>query len=183
MNDEKMLLSDQQIYEKIDQLADKICQEFSGKDDPDFALIGIQVRGVLFAERLKKSIEKNHGISPEMGTLDINMYRDDIGMKDKLPVIHETDIPFDLNDRNIILVDDVLATGRTIRAALDALTGFGRPGLIRLAVLVDRDAREFPIRADYAGAILKDQDGHRVKVCWKEINERDCVLEVEWKNK
>lgn len=183
MNDEKMLLNDQQIYEIIDQLADKICQEFPGKGDADFALIGIQVRGVLFAERLKRSIEKNHGFTPEMGTLDINMYRDDIGMKDKLPVIHETDIPFDLNGRDIILVDDVLATGRTIRAALDALTGFGRPGLIRLAVLVDRDAREFPIRADYAGAILKDKDDRRVKVCWQEINNRDCVLEVEWNKK
>ena len=183
MDNEKMLLSDQQMYEIIDQLADKICQEFPAGEDSDFALIGIQVRGVLFAERLKKSIEKKHGFTPETGTLDINMYRDDIGIKDKLPVIHETDIPFDLNGRDIILVDDVLASGRTIRAALDALTGFGRPGLIRLAVLVDRDAREFPIRADYAGATLKDQAGHRVKVCWQEINDRDCVLEVEWNNK
>jgi pyrimidine operon attenuation protein / uracil phosphoribosyltransferase len=178
MADDKLLLNGAEMNAIIDKLADEISNEFSEKSD--YALIGIQLRGVLFAERLVNLIEKKSGFRPEMGSLDINMYRDDIGMKDGLPVIRETDIPFDINDKDVILVDDVLATGRTIRAALDALTDYGRPGLIRLAVMVDRDNREFPIRADYAGTILKGGGSRRVNICWQEIHGEDCVKEVEW---
>ena len=175
MDEEKLLLNAQQMNEIIDKLAADISNEFKG--DSDYALIGIQLRGVLFAERLINLIEEKSGFRPEMGTLDINMYRDDIGMKDHLPVIRETDIPFDLNGKDVILVDDVLATGRTIRAALDALTDYGRPGLIRLAVMVDRDNREFPIRADYAGKIFRGRGDRRVNISWEEVHGEDCVRE------
>ncbi len=180
MDSEKLLLTGEQMNSIIDNLASEISREF--KNNTDYALIGIQLRGVLFAERLIGLIEKKSGYRPELGTLDINMYRDDIGMKERLPIIRETDIPFDINDKDVILVDDVLATGRTIRAALDALTDYGRPGLIRLAVMVDRDSREFPIQADYAGTILRGGGNRRVNICWREVDGEDRIMEMDWKS-
>ncbi len=129
-------------------LAEQIGRHFSVSGS-DFALVGIHQMGVELARLLCQEIAGISGKTPEYGELDITMYRDDIGTRNMLPRIHETIIPFDVNGKEIILVDDVLSTGRTIRAALDALTDYGRPGLIRLAVLVDRGEPEFPIRADF----------------------------------
>jgi pyrimidine operon attenuation protein/uracil phosphoribosyltransferase len=109
------------------------------------------------------------------------MYRDDIGMRNSLPVINETKIPFDVNSVPVILVDDVLSTGRTIRAALDAVTDYGRPPLIRLAVLVDRGNHEFPISADYAGVAVKVGEGKKVIVEFAEAEGTDGIYEIEWK--
>jgi len=130
-------------------------------------LIGIQTNGVPLARRLAAEIEKKTGRSPQVGTLDISMYRDDIGKRLNLGKVHATEITFDIDDVPVILVDDVLHTGRTIRAALDAITDYGRPSSIKLAVLVDRGGYEFPIRADYAGASIDAGNDDFVMVSWE----------------
>ena len=108
------------------------------------------------------------------------MYRDDIGNRDRLPLIKETIIPFDVNNQNIILVDDVLSTGRTIRAALDALTDYGRPGLIRLAVLVDRGEPEFPIRADFVGTQIQLPQDYKILVNFDEDDSKTGIFAAQW---
>ena len=143
------LFDAEQMMAKVRELAGQIAAQFPETDKP-LALVGIHQVGVPLARLLHDELVKL-GRKSEFGMLDITMYRDDIGTRNLLPLIHETVISFDVNDRVIILVDDVLSTGRTIRAALDALTDYGRPGLIRLAVLVDRGEPEFPIRADFVG--------------------------------
>jgi pyrimidine operon attenuation protein/uracil phosphoribosyltransferase len=115
------------------------------------ALIGIQRRGVPLARRLAEHIEKVEGAEIPVGSLDITFYRDDLSLVSEHPVLNGTDIPFGITDRNVVLVDDVLFTGRTVRAALDALMDGGRPCSIQLAVLIDRGHRELPIRADFVG--------------------------------
>ncbi len=145
----------------------------------DLAFIGIQRHGVEFARRVAAEIGSASSVSIPVGALDINMYRDDIGMRKSLLAINETIIPFDINNRAIILADDVLQSGRTIRAALDAITDYGRPALIRLTVLIDRGLREFPIQADYVGARLDVPAERRVKVKWLEIDGEDAVCSIE----
>src|SRR6185436_15039168 len=117
----------------------------------DLAFVGVRTRGVPIARRLARSVSEIGSVDPPVGTLDITLYRDDL-MRHAVgpqPVVHRTDIPFSIDDRRILLVDDVLYTGRTVRAALDALIDFGRPRSIQLIVLVDRGHRELPIKADY----------------------------------
>ena len=130
---------------------------------PSLVVVGLQTGGVPLAERLVDNLEEIEGVRPELGVLDVAFYRDDIGMR---PVIPEapTAIPFDLGDRIVVLVDDVLFTGRTIRAALDALTDFGRPRAVQLAVMVDRGHRELPIRPDYVGKNLPTRRDELVDV-------------------
>ena len=130
-------------------------------------MIGIQANGEPLARRLAAKIDETSELSPTVGSLDITMYRDDIGKRLNLGAIHPTDIPFDIDDVPVILVDDVLHTGRTIRAALDAITDYGRPSLIKLAVLVDRGGYEFPIRADYVGMSSKAAPEGFVRVSWE----------------
>jgi pyrimidine operon attenuation protein/uracil phosphoribosyltransferase len=115
------------------------------------ALVGIQRRGVPLARRIADAIEEHEHVRPPVGALDITFYRDDLSLVAQQPVVKGTDLPFDLNGLTVVLVDDVLYTGRTIRAAMDALVDFGRPQAIRLAVLIDRGHRELPIRADHVG--------------------------------
>jgi pyrimidine operon attenuation protein/uracil phosphoribosyltransferase len=164
----------------IKGVAGAIRSEFLVPGASELALIGIQTHGVVLARRIAAELKERTGFEPPVGSLDISMYRDDIGMRKCLPTIHETVIPFDINRRAIILVDDVLQTGRTIRAALDALTDYGRPSKIRLAVLVDRDMREFPIRADYAGARLDVPASSKISVKLRESDEADAVYAVEF---
>ena len=144
----------------------------------DLAVVGIQNRGVPVAKRILSALAKIAKISQDsvpFGTLDITLYRDDLDdFGADMPVIKDTEIPFDISRKNIILVDDVLYTGRTVRAALDVLTDFGRPKCIQLAVLVDRGHRELPIEAGYAG-VRKVIDG-KVKVECKEIDGKDQVI-------
>jgi pyrimidine operon attenuation protein/uracil phosphoribosyltransferase len=138
----------------IDGIAEMLAVDIKHDHIKDVALIGIQLRGVPLARRIAGKLNQTLNGGVQTGALDISMYRDDIGKRRKLTDIHETDIPFDIDDKSIILVDDILHTGRTIRAALDAITDYGRPKLIRLAVLIDRGGREFPISADYTGTKL-----------------------------
>jgi pyrimidine operon attenuation protein/uracil phosphoribosyltransferase len=143
----------------------------------ELALIGIRTRGVPLARRLASEIHGINGYDVPTGVLDITLYRDDL-MRHAIgtqPVVRSTDIPFSIDDRRILLVDDVLYTGRTIRAALDALIEFGRPRAIQLVVLVDRGHRELPIKADYVGKNLPTSSSESVQVHLSEVDGRDEV--------
>jgi pyrimidine operon attenuation protein/uracil phosphoribosyltransferase len=138
-------------------------------------LVGIQRRGVPLARRIAGAIAEHEGVELAVGALDITFYRDDLSLVAQQPVVKGTDIPFDLNGRTVVLVDDVLYTGRTIRAAMDALVDFGRPQAIRLAVLVDRGHRELPIRADHVGKNVPTSREEIVHVLLEEIDGEDAV--------
>lgn len=139
------------------------------------ALIGIHTRGVFLARRLQSLIRQTRNIDIPCGAVDINLYRDDWTRSSLNPVVRKTDIAFDVDDRRIILVDDVLYTGRTIRAAMDALMDFGRPARIELAVLVDRGHRELPIQANYTGIHIQTDPGEAVNVLLTECDDADRV--------
>ncbi|HEU4572446.1 MAG TPA: bifunctional pyr operon transcriptional regulator/uracil phosphoribosyltransferase PyrR [Candidatus Limnocylindrales bacterium] len=139
------------------------------------ALVGIQRRGVPLAGRIADAIAEHEGVRVPVGALDITFYRDDLSLVAQQPVVKGTDLPFDLNGSTVVLVDDVLYTGRTIRAAMDALVDFGRPQAIRLAVLVDRGHRELPIRADHVGKNVPTSREEMVKVHIAEIDGEDGV--------
>ena len=130
----------------------------------DICLIGIQRRGVALAKMLAKKIEDNENEKVDVGILDITFYRDDLSMLDEHPILNGTDIPFSIQDKKVILVDDVLYTGRTCRAAIDAVMDLGRPKEIQLAVLIDRGHRELPMHADYVGKNLPTSKKEVVKV-------------------
>ena len=140
----------------------------------DLILIGIRTRGIHLAERLRDKIRGIEGSDVALGILDITMYRDDI-FKLKSPVVKKTEIPFDLNNRTIVLIDDVLHTGRTIRAAIDAIMDLGRPQKIQLAVLVDRGERELPIHPDYAGITYIAHADEEILVRMREVDGKDSV--------
>jgi pyrimidine operon attenuation protein/uracil phosphoribosyltransferase len=142
-------------------------------------LVGIADRGDHLALRLSREISKIEGRDVPVGVLDITFYRDDIGLTSEAPQVHETRIPFDITGRTVVLVDDVLFTGRTIRAAMDALTDLGRPRRIRLAVLVDRGHRELPIRADFVGKNVPTQLGDDVRVMVTEVDGEDGAVVEE----
>lgn len=141
----KLVLDAPSIERAVTRMAHEILEK--NKDTGDLALVGIQTRGVVLANRLQQKI----GTQVPLGVLDINLYRDDLTRIADQPVIRKTEIGFDLTGKTVVLVDDVLFTGRTIRSALDALIDFGRPKRIELAVLIDRGHRELPIRADFVG--------------------------------
>jgi pyrimidine operon attenuation protein / uracil phosphoribosyltransferase len=142
-------------------------------------LVGIADRGDHLAFRLSHEIAKIEGAEVPVGALDITFYRDDIGLTAEAPEVHETRIPFDVSGRTVVLVDDVLYTGRTIRAAMDALMDLGRPRRIRLAVLVDRGHRELPIRADFVGKNVPTRLGDEVRVMVTEVDGEDGAVVQE----
>ena len=179
MDNSKQLYDAAGMDEAIRQIAGRIAADFAG-DPRGIALVGIQQMGVPLAEKLCSALTEA-GVKPEFGKLDITMYRDDFGTRDILPMINETRIPFAVDDKVIILVDDVLSSGRTIRAALDAVTDFGRPGLIRLAVLVDRGEPEFPIRADYVGFKVSLPVERKVKVRFEAADGMPAgIFDIKW---
>ena len=142
-------------------------------------MIGIYNRGINLANRLAKLIEKIEGVAPPIGSLDITLYRDDLSVIGPQPVIKETHLDIPLDDKSVILVDDVLYTGRTIRAALDAIMDFGRPKKISLAVLIDRGSRELPIRPDFIGKNVPASLKEIIEVRIKEVDGEDAVLIME----
>ena len=148
------------------------------KDAPAIAIVGIQSRGVPLATRIAAVLRKSTGKKIDVGSLDITLYRDDLSTVGTRPVLKATNIPFSIDGRTVILVDDVLFTGRTIRAALDELVDFGRPSRIALAVLIDRGHRELPIQADYVGKTVKTRRTDMVDVRLTEIDSRDEVVLV-----
>jgi pyrimidine operon attenuation protein/uracil phosphoribosyltransferase len=145
----------------------------------DSVLIGIKNRGAYIAQRLAEKIKDIVGKSPLVGALDITLYRDDLTQVAEQPIVHATEISFDIDNKRVILVDDVLFTGRTIRCALDALIDFGRPGKIQLAVLIDRGHRELPIRADYVGKNVPTSVKESVEVRLAESDGKDEVVICE----
>jgi pyrimidine operon attenuation protein/uracil phosphoribosyltransferase len=142
-------------------------------------LVGIRNRGVYLAKRLAACIKNIEGADILTGALDITLYRDDLALASGQPLVRKTEIDFDINGKSLVLVDDVLYTGRTIRAALDALVDFGRPKSIQLAVLVDRGHRELPIRADYAGKNIPTSKDETVEVRLEETDSVDEVVIIE----
>lgn len=144
-----------------------------------FALIGMQSRGVHLAARIRKIIQEVDGIDVPLGILDATMYRDDFRMRFKQPVVRETKIDFDIDGRDIVLVDDVLFTGRTTRAGLDALTDLGRPSSVHFLVLIDRGLRELPIKADFVGRRVPTLANEEVRVRLLEMDDHEGVWLVE----
>jgi pyrimidine operon attenuation protein / uracil phosphoribosyltransferase len=167
--------------EKIDRSLTRIAHEIleRHRDVEKLVLVGIRTRGVPISRRLQKKIAAIEGTELPLGILDINLYRDDITSVGPSAILKETIIHFPIDDRKVILADDVLFTGRTIRAALDGLMDFGRPRSIELAVLVDRGHRELPIRADYVGKNVPTSLEEMVQVLLKEEDGRDEVLLVK----
>ena len=168
------LLSQKGISRAITRIAHEILEKNSGADS--LVIIGILTRGADLAKRIAGKIKEVEGVDVPVGLLDINLYRDDVHSKLDQPIIQRTEIHFDIVDRNVILVDDVLFTGRTIRAALDALVDFGRARSIQLAVLIDRGHRELPIRPDYVGKNIPTSKDDRVMVRLDERDGKDVVV-------
>lgn len=166
---EKTLIMDEQaIRRALIRVAHEIIEKNKGVGK--VVLVGIRTRGVPLAERLAAEIEKIENVKVPVGILDITLYRDDLSTLGYQPIVHQTEIPVDISDKKIILVDDVLYTGRTVRSALDAVIDIGRPELIQLAVLVDRGHRELPIRADYVG---KNVPTSRREIVSVQLNDTD----------
>lgn len=161
------------VRRAIDRIAHEILERNAGVKE--LRLIGIRTRGAPLAERIAEAIQRIEGVSVPVGYLDISFYRDDFQDSRAQPVIQKTEILFDINGKTVVLVDDVLYTGRTIRAALDALIDLGRPRAIQLAVLIDRGHRELPIRADYVGKNLPTAPGEQVVVSLRELDGADSV--------
>lgn len=170
----KELLNKKDIERIISRIAHEIIEKNKGTDG--LCLIGIQRGGVHLAKRIASKIREVESINLPFGSLDISLYRDDINMNKPRPVLRRTDIPFDISGKRIILVDDVLFTGRSIRSAMDALMDLGRPSQIQLAVLVDRGHRELPIRADYVGKNIPTAKTENIEVCLEEEGAEDRVV-------
>jgi pyrimidine operon attenuation protein / uracil phosphoribosyltransferase len=174
---EKVLVDSDQLRRTVARIAHEIVERHG--DPGHLALVGIHTRGVPLAARLARLIGEFAGTEPAFGTVDIALYRDDVGLDNRrgaLPVVGDTVLDFDVSDRTVVLVDDVLYTGRTIRAAIDAIFDYGRPPLVQLAVLVDRGHRELPIRPDYVGKNLPTSHSQRVTVHLEEIDGADEVV-------
>ncbi|MFH1689027.1 MAG: bifunctional pyr operon transcriptional regulator/uracil phosphoribosyltransferase PyrR [Candidatus Eisenbacteria bacterium] len=161
------------IRRAITRIAHEILERNGGVDA--LAVVGIQTRGAFLARRIANEIKGIEDVSVPVGILDITLYRDDLQTVADQPVVNESDIPFDIQGKTLILVDDVLYTGRTVRAALDEIVDFGRPKSVQLAVVVDRGHRELPIRADYVGKNVPTSDSESVAV---RITEKDGADEV-----
>jgi len=161
----------------ITRLAHEIIERNRGTER--LAFVGMQTRGVYLAQRLARKVEEIEGTGLPVGVLDTTMYRDDFRTALKQPQVRVTEIPFDLYNMNVVLVDDVLYTGRSVRAALDALMDLGRPKRIQLAVLVDRGHRELPIKPDFVGRNVPTSINEEVRVRMTEIDSEDAVLLVE----
>ncbi len=176
-NEKACLIDEQGMQRTIQRLAHEILEWNRGVEK--LAIIGIQTRGVYLAERIAALIENLEDVKPEMGRLDITFYRDDFRARLKQPELRGTHIHFELEGMHVVLVDDVLHTGRTIRAALDAVMDIGRPEFVRLAVLVDRGHRQLPIRADFVGRNLPTAPGEEVQVHMRESDASDAVYLME----
>lgn len=170
---DKLILDEAGVKRAVTRVSYEIIEKNKGVED--ICLIGIQRRGVALAKMLRDRIKENEGVELDFGILDITFYRDDLSALDSHPVLNGTDIPFSIHDKKIILVDDVLYTGRTCRAAIDAVMDLGRPKSIQLAVLIDRGHRELPVHADYVGKNLPTAKAEIVHVHTKEHDGEDSV--------
>jgi pyrimidine operon attenuation protein/uracil phosphoribosyltransferase len=170
---EVSLMSRLDMERALVRVAHEIVEKNNGAEN--LVLVGIETRGVPLAHRLAAVIDGFEKTVVPVGSLDIGLYRDDLSTLDIKPMLHRTDVPSDITDKNVVLVDDVFYTGRSIRAAMDAIMDLGRPRSIQLAVLVDRGHRELPIRADYVGKNIPTSRYEEVQVCVSEVDGRDEV--------
>jgi len=177
MKEKAKILDKDTLNRSLTRIAHEILER--NKGTKDLCLIGIRSRGAYLAQRLGALIEKIDQVNVPVGILDITLYRDDLTMIGAGPVVHKTEIDFDVTDKTAVLVDDVLYTGRTVRAALDALVDLGRPRSIQLAVLIDRGHRELPIRADYAGKNIPTSQNETIEVHLEEVDGKDEVVIIQ----
>jgi pyrimidine operon attenuation protein/uracil phosphoribosyltransferase len=170
------LMDTQEVSITLERLADDILKANNGRP---LILVGIQRRGVPMARRIAIRMAEKTRREPQIGTLDINLYRDDLTRVASQPVVQKTEVPSNIDGRDVVLIDDVLYTGRTIRAALDALCDFGRMRTIQLAVMIDRGHRELPIEANFIGKRITTKDSEVVEVRLKEIDGEDAIYVME----
>ncbi|HAI21989.1 MAG TPA: bifunctional pyr operon transcriptional regulator/uracil phosphoribosyltransferase PyrR [Clostridiales bacterium UBA8153] len=174
LQEKARIMDSDAIRRALNRIAHEILEKNRGTSE--LAVVGVRNRGVPLARRLAERLQQIEGVAVPVGVLDITLYRDDLTTRSDQPVVERTQIPFALRDRRIVLVDDVLFTGRTVRAALDALIDLGRPQTIQLAVLVDRGHRELPIRADYVGKNVPTSRRENVSVRLHEVDGEDAVV-------
>jgi pyrimidine operon attenuation protein/uracil phosphoribosyltransferase len=170
------LMNASEVQTTLQRMTDEIVK---ANERRPVVLLGIQRRGVPMAQRMAAHMARKDSVRPPIGILDINLYRDDLTRVASQPIVHKTEIPADIDDKDVILVDDVLYTGRTIRAALDALCDFGRMRSIQLAVLIDRGHRELPIEANFIGKKITTKTSEVVEVKLKEIDGEDAIYVME----
>ena len=174
------LLNSKEISRAVSRISHEILERNHGAGN--IALVGIRTRGVVISKRLREKIKEKENVTVDHGVLDITLYRDDLAGRIHKPELKKTEIPFALEGKHIVLCDDVLFTGRTIRAAIDALMDFGRPSSVQLAVLIDRGHRELPIRPDYVGKNIPTVKSKRVQVLLAEEDGEDSVIIQEQSN-
>jgi len=177
MKEKAKILDKDGVSRAIMRIAHEILEK--NKGTTGICVIGIRNRGVYLAQRLVESIKRIDAGDVPVGALDITLYRDDLTLVASQPIVHKTEIDFDINAKIVVLVDDVLYTGRTIRAALDALIDFGRPKAIQLVALIDRGHRELPVRADYVGKNIPTAQNETVEVRLEECDGKDEVVIIE----
>jgi len=173
-----VVLSEQDICRAITRITHEILEKNKGATN--IVLVGIRTRGATLAKRITNKINDIEGLEVDLGVLDITLYRDDLSTGKQNPVTEKTTIPFALEGKQVVLIDDVLFTGRSIRAAIDALIDFGRPASIQLGVLIDRGHRELPIRPDYVGKNIPTSKANRVQVLMREDDGKDevCIIDA-----
>ncbi len=170
----KIIMDSYSINQTLYRITDEILKRNKGAKN--VVIIGIRTRGVHVAKRIADRVEVLEGVRPRLGTLDITLYRDDFRRKTEWPKVEKTEIPFSVEGKEVILVDDVVYTGRTTRAALEEIMDFGRPSSIQLVALVDRGHRELPIQPDYVGCVVSTSATEKVRVRVKETDKRDEVV-------
>jgi pyrimidine operon attenuation protein / uracil phosphoribosyltransferase len=171
------MMDAQAIRRALQRIAHEIIER--NPELPHVVLAGIPSRGVEIAQRIAAFIHQIRKINVETGVIDVAMHRDDVGTRSELPIVRESKLPLPLEERTVVVVDDVLYTGRTVRAAMDAINSFGRPSRIQLAVLIDRGHRELPIRPDYVGKNLPTSGNEKVKVQLQETDEKPDAVWLE----
>jgi pyrimidine operon attenuation protein/uracil phosphoribosyltransferase len=181
MNESFKIVDKQGLDRILTRIAHEILEKNKGSQN--LVLIGMRTRGEFLAKRIHEKIKLIDNADIPLGILDVTLYRDDFRTRMKQPEVSVSDITFDINEKDVILIDDVLYTGRTVRSALNALMEFGRPSSIQLSILVDRGHRELPIRADYVGKNIPTSLNQEVKVKMVEIDEEDAIYNIEINNK
>ncbi len=175
--DTNIIMDKDALHQCLEEMARQIIDHFQSAEG--LVIIGIRSRGIYLAVRLQKLLSEHFGEQIPVGVLDITLYRDDLSQLASQPIVEPTDLPFDISDKKIVLIDDVIYTGRTVRAALDQLIDFGRPIVVRLGVVVDRGWREYPIRPDFVGKTIDTKPHQIVQVRLNEIDGEDCVKLID----
>lgn len=170
------VMDETDLQRVVSRIAREIIEKNRGANN--LSIIGMRTRGEFLAKRIAEKIQEYEKVLVKVGILDVSFYRDDTRARLKQPMVQSTEVPFDVNEMNIVLVDDVLFTGRSVRAALDAIMDFGRPNRVELAVLVDRGRRELPIQPDYVGKVVTTSSNEEIRVKMKECDDSDEVLLV-----